>query len=304
VRLPAPPSRALARRAAVRCVTAALLVMAAALPADARRQADGRLDAVDAAIASGRFTEARTLLDAWNRQFGDAAAGAPAAERARGLYLRARLTTNPQQAVDAYLAVVLAHPSAAVAPLALLRLSQGLLATGDAGRAIGYLERLSNDYPGTDARADGQLWLVRAYAAAGRSDAACAAFRRAEQAAAGDATLLDRLQAESSACANPAAAAPVAAATATAAARTPPAAATGRFAVQIGAFRDRAGAERAAADARTRGFDSRIITTPENSLFRVRVGRFESAALAAAETARILAAGLTAIVVSDADRER
>jgi cell division protein FtsN len=138
---------------------------------------DTALDRVQNLINTGRFTEARNTLEQWERGAGDARSSATTADRARALFLRGVLSTDPKDAEDAFVGVVLSYPSSAVAPAALLRLGQGLLAAGDARRAVAYLERLRSDYPGARERETGWLWLARAQHASGAATAACATAR-------------------------------------------------------------------------------------------------------------------------------
>jgi cell division septation protein DedD len=151
------------------------LILAAS--ASHARAQDAALDRVQNLAATGRFTEARNMLEQWERSFADPRSSATPSDRARALYLRGVLSTDPKDAEEAFLAVALSYPSSSSAPGALLRLGQGLLATGEANRAVAYLERLRADYPGSPHRETGWLWLARAHMAAGSPVAACAAAR-------------------------------------------------------------------------------------------------------------------------------
>lgn len=293
-----------------RALLAAALLAGAAAPAAARQGA--QLDAVEAAAAAGRLTEARTLLERWNREH-PVGGAAPSADRARALLLAGRLSTDFANAEDAYLAVVLGHPSSAAAPEALLRLGQGLLAAGDAARAAAYLERLAADYPGAPQRAPGLVWLARAQSATGRRDAACATLHRARDVAA-DAETRDLADADLRECAGAAAGTTAPAAGSSAAARpattTPPAPRqaaaqdAGVFALQAGAFRDRGGADSHAARLRQAGFEPRVVTVEGSALWRVRIGTFRSSQDATREARALDARGFEVIVVSDARNER
>jgi cell division septation protein DedD len=151
------------------------LILAAS--ASHARAQDAALDRVQNLAATGRFTEARNTLEQWERSFADPRSNATPSDRARALYLRGVLSTDPKEAEEAFLAVALSYPSSSSAPGALLRLGQGLLASGEANRAVTYLERLRADYPGSPHRETGWLWLARAHMAAGSPVAACAAAR-------------------------------------------------------------------------------------------------------------------------------
>jgi cell division septation protein DedD len=304
--------------------------------------AQDNLDRVQNLINTGRFTEARNTLEQWERSFGDPRSTAAASDRARALYLRGVLSSDPQDAEDAFVGVVLSYPSSAVAPAALLRLGQGLLASGEARRAVAYLERLRSDYPGARERETGWLWLARAQLAAGAATAACSTAREGVDAAttANMRTLMElerdnacsatagptqpapapatRTAAAPPTAAPPAATPPSNPRTATPPAATPPAtrpptapppAATDTragvaFAVQTAAFRERSSAVAAATQLRALGFVPRVVTVEGSPLFRVRSGNFATAAAAHDVAERIRAAGLTATVVSDVHLER
>lgn len=151
----------------------ALTVVALALPAlipdDAYAQ---DLTRVDTLIAHGRFTDARASLAEWQAAH-PTTDNATADDQAHALMLSGRLASDANDANDSYLALVLGYPTSAYAANALLRLGQGLIATGDAERARGYLERLVRDYPNATDRGAALLWLARAQHAAGRAAAAC-----------------------------------------------------------------------------------------------------------------------------------
>jgi hypothetical protein len=265
---------------------------------------DVTLDRIHNLAAAGRLTEARNTLAGWERQHADPASAASAGDRARAMLLRGMLSEDAKDAEEAYLAVVLSHPSSAAAPDALLRLGQGLLAAGEPRRAVAYLERLRTDYPQSPARETGWLWLARAQLAVGATAAACDAARtglaitRAE-----NLRILLELERDN-ACGAAAGAAPQTDARATPP-RTPPAAANNaRFAVQIAAFRERAGAEATAAQLREQGFDARVVTTEGSVLYRVRFGFFTDNLDAANAARRVRNAGFNAMVVDDVSLER
>jgi cell division septation protein DedD len=313
-----------------------LLLVAGAAAAHAQDS----LDRVQNLINTGRFTEARNTLEQWERSFNDPRSSAATGDRARALYLRGVLSSEPKDAEDAFVGVVLSYPSSTVAPAALLRLGQGLLAGGEARRAVAYLERLRSDYPGARERETGWLWLARAQLAAGAASAACATAREGIDAAttANMRTLMELER--DNACSDTAGqmraaqppptraeatpptraeatpptraeATPPTRAEATPPARTtatPPAAADVRagvaFAVQTAAFRERSSAVAAATQLRALGFVPRVVTVEGSPLYRVRSGNFATHAAANDAAERIRAAGLTAIVVSDVHLER
>jgi cell division septation protein DedD len=286
------------------------------------------LDRVDSLVAAGRYGEARGTLEEWwsARDRFDV----PGSDRARALMLRARLAPDPETAEPDYLAVVLGYPTSEHAPEALLRLGQGLLATGEATRSAAYLERLVADYPGRPQRVPALLWLARAQTAARRPAAACTAARTGlRDTRDPDITAMLRVE-ESASCAvgsrDVAAGAPDPAPTPTQAAPDPaparddpadppvdapaeppaaPAAGPGvEWGVQTGAFRYQEGADALMARLREAGYEPRLVLVPANTLMRVRVGRFATAQEAGRLLARLEDDGFAAYVVRDVARER
>jgi cell division septation protein DedD len=292
---------------------AAILILAVLGPTAAAPQA-ARLDQVDALIAEAAYDDARSALLAW--WSANESANVPGAERARALMLRARIAPDHAAAEPDYLSIVLGYPTSSHAPLALLRLGQGLLAAGESERAAGYLQRLVADYPGRPERSVGLLWLVRAHSANRQDGAACATARQALRDT-NDADLLDMLRTEESiACAAagsraaqavpqatpPRAAQPQAAPTQAAA--TQARVTTGRFSAQTGAFRQQASVDDMVARLRRAGYEPRVVRVPANDLIRVRVGQFASRDEAARLVARLNGDGFDALVTGDSDQER
>lgn len=308
-------------------VAAALL---AGLPGPVRAQVP-TLDRIDSLITAGQYGDARSTLEQW--WSAREAFEVPGSDRARALMLRARLAPDPDTAEPDYLAIVLGYPTSPQAPEALLRLGQGLLADGDAVRAVAYLQRLAADYPGRPERLTGLLWLARANAAARRFGTACQVARQGLQDSRDRPELTALLRAEeTTACsvaagdrdagAAPAVATPAAdpRAREPAAERAaappprpeprpaaPPATTTdrqGRFTVQSGAFRYRETADALVQRLRGRGYEPRLVLVPDNDLLRVRIGRFATSAEAVALVSVLRSSGFDAIVVADARQER
>jgi tetratricopeptide (TPR) repeat protein len=293
--------------------TLALLALGVAVPAALAAQPPS-LDQAEQLIARGEYAAARVLLERWWREEPAANATIVPTARPRALLLRARLATDPAAAEQDYLALTLGHPSSPEAAEALLRLGQGLLASGQPPRAIVYLERLARDHPSSPHRALGLLWLARARRAAGLPGPACEAVTEAAALAGRSAELADLIRSEQVASCRripdeprPARsqrqgagrAAPPAGAQRAPAGETEGAA----FAAQAGAFRESTGAQTLAAQLRAAGFEPRVVRIAGSALFRVRVGRFGNAADAEALVARLRAAGFPALVVRDAARE-
>ncbi|HSJ23863.1 MAG TPA: SPOR domain-containing protein [Longimicrobiales bacterium] len=307
------------------CLLGVLLLLGSA-PARAQAPAqDQTLDRIQNLIATGRFTEAGNTLERWEREHGDPRSSAGPGDRARALYLRGVLSSDAQEAEDAFVGVVLSYPSSAAAPDALLRLGQALLTAGDARRATAYLERLRSDYPGAPARETGLLWLARAQLAGGMGSAACATVRAALAQGPGPnlRTLLELEQ--DKACSGapvppsqqsvpppagvrqqppPPPQAPPAQTGRPTAASVTGQQPSGDYAVQTGAYRELSSAENIAQQMRTRGFDVRVVLVGDSPLYRVRFGDFENTEEAHAAADRIRRAGFAVIVVSDVRAER
>lgn len=297
--------------AAVAVALAAVVVAAA--PAAAQVPT---LNRVDSLVNAGAYGTARADLDRWWSARDEFVV--PGSDMARGLMLRARLAPDPDAAESDYLAVVLGYPASDHAPEALLRLGQGLLATGDATRSAAYLARLVADYPGRPQRLAGLLWLARAHDAARRPGPACTAAREGLRDAR-DPDLVAMLRAEvEGSCSGDAVAGEPATAPGDAAgiARGPVTgsprggdagsarAGVGDWSVQSGAFRYSEGAERLMERLQQAGFSPRLIRVPRSGLLRVRVGRFTSSEEAASLVTRLRDRGFDAVVVGDAALER
>ena len=283
-----------------------LLLLAIAIPLSAQERT---LERVDSLMAQGRVRDARVVLDEWQRA-GEGAGKVSAGQRARGLYLAARLTENAAEAQEKYLNVALSYPTSREAPEALLRLGQALLAAGDGNRAATYFERVIRDYSKAPARAEAYLWLTRAQLVGGNARAACTTAAAARKA---DLTteLREQIAVEERRACSPASTANTRAApTITPAPALPPsvnptpARSSARFSVQFAAFREPANAGPVAEQLRRAGFDARVAYVEGSPLARVRIGRFESSEQAHAEANRVRAAGFAGIIVDDVQKEK
>ena len=252
------------------------------------------LAGIDTLIGAGRTADARTRLARWHAEH---AASTNSDARAHALFLTGRLSMRWSDAEAAYAGVALSYPTSPHAPAALLRIGQGLLAAawtgtnGAAVRAVGYLERLAQDYPNAPDRAQAMLWLARARRAALRGRLACEAATAAARMPA-DATTAALIQEEQ-----------IRSCSAPPSPSTTPLPAD-LYGVQVGAFSTRAAAADLVARLSARGFQARIATLEGGSLFRVRTGRFENARDADVLAQRIRAAGFDAVIVDDIRQER
>jgi cell division septation protein DedD len=309
----------------LRATLIAFAVLFAGGPAAAQSSA---LDRVDALLAAGRLTEARTTLDRWIAANPPGARRASTEDRARARLLEGRLTPDVGEAEEAYRSVVLSYPRTRAAPEAMLRLGQVLVAvamtdadTAAARRAVDYLDRLVDDYPGSEHRTLGMLWLARAHEVAGDHASACGVTRDALRAGIADPVMNGLFETERAAACEAAVAGarPDVPPVRTESQRTEPPPARGdrppparpdpptrgvqRFAVQAAALRDRAGADALVARLRRAGFDPRIVRVEGSALHRVRLGSYDGTATAAQLARRVRQAGFDAVVVTDAHRE-
>ena len=296
-----------------------LLLFISATPLRAQQSL---LNRVDSLLIAGQYEQARAALADWDRA-NPASASIEPAQRARAIYLTARLTTDAAQAQNHYLAVALSYPTSREAPDALLRVGQSFLATGDAPRAVSYLDRLINDYPTASARPLGFLWLTRAQIATGKHASACATAMAALKSGT---TITDELASliateQRTACTNPppdsqrppaVRPTPTPTTQPSSTERAPPVPVTrtgdtssdGRYAIQIAAFREVRSANAIAAQLRRKGHDSRVVLVEGSSLSRVRIGRFRTRADALNAVRRLKAENVDGIVVDDVSRER
>lgn len=268
----------------------AILFVGFPLPAAAQSSSgsegsSGSLEAAEAAADSGRVERARELLDAW---LAAREGSAPSGRVDRARFLEARLAADPDSARRLY-ARLAVEAGSEVGGRARLRLAQLRLAGGQTAAALGDLELVRADHPGSPAAAESWLWTGRAHRAGGDSAAACRAYGRAERSAAraGLADLRRRAEEARAGCTGSAGAGDVA----RGAAPEP------RWVVQLGAFSDDAAAERLRGRAEEAGFQTRVVTGGEQGLHRVRVGRFADRAAAEAVVRRLEERGFRALVV-------
>jgi cell division septation protein DedD len=271
------------------------------------------LDQADGAIANGTFSEARGLLERWRREN-------PRPEQelqARYHVLAARMIADADSAEDAYLNVAVNYPTTRVAPEALLRLAQARFARGDSIQATAYLERLLSDYPDAELRPMAGVWLARVNPAPRNNRGLCQTLRSIGQGT--NPETIDLLKAEiQRACGNAAVASSPSASVDTRSVRpdtstrraasapptSPSSSGSGKVAIQVGAFREAGGARAVKAQIERAGItDVRLVRVPGNQLIRVRVGRYANRAGAAAMLARLANADISAVLVTDADRE-
>jgi cell division septation protein DedD len=257
--------------------------------------AGGGLAAAEAALLEGRYEEARDRVEAW---WSSEAGTADRGSFQQGLWLRARLTVDPEGAELLYRRLAVEYPGGPYSDQALLRLARGAEARGEPEVAVRYLEILIRDYPASPHRVEARAELSRVAAAPAAPAAAPEAAPAATPAPAAPAppvTPPDTAR-------DPAPPAP-APAPATAA-PAPGTAIAGPYTIQMGAFGGRDGALNLAATLRRAGLDARVVQVEGSPLFRVRVETFPSRASAEDRLRALRERGFEALVSTDADRER
>lgn len=237
------------------------LVALLTLSGTARARQSAGLEQVEELAQLGRAEDAREVLQEW---WDAAYAGAARRDVQRALWLRGRLTIEPEQASLDFRRLVVEFPGGPYSDQALLRLAQAAFAVGDSAEAAHDVRRLRNEYPGTSAHREAEAWLADA-----GSPPPLYRTRRSEL----DDPFAGRAD-------------------------------DGRnFAVQLGAFSDRRRAVALRDRAVEAGLQARLAIVPGSPLVRVRVGRFDSMEEARDILRLVQDQGFTATLVKDAHLE-
>lgn len=226
------------------------------------------LERVEQLTRLGRPEEARALLSEWWD------AGRESASRRdlqRGLWLRGRLTVDPDQAELDYQRLIVLYPRGPYTPDAIFRLAQAAYARGDEATARGYVETLARDYRTADARERAEAWL----------------------AAAGPAPSAPEEQPD------PRAVRPVGQPTPVDPQGDPPTAGAGTYYVQLGAFLEEERAMALYEEVRATGVEVRVVRVEGSRFVHVRFGRFVERADAVEQLERLGQAGVSAALVRD-----
>ena len=255
------------------------VLLALFAPTSGRAQTDESLDAAELAADAGDVDRARAFLRSW---LDSDAAARPDADVGRALFLRARLAESVDSAEVDYLEAAL-RADEHYAALARLRLAQLRLTGGQPALAVGDLELLRADFPGSPLVPESWLWSGFSLEVLGDPAAACAAWTRAADGPPSD-PVVAQARDGLSACT---------------AGRTVEAVTPG-YTVQLGAFSRREAAEDVRSRASATGADVRV-HEPDSStpLYRVRVGHFTRKDDAARLAVQLRSGGLEAIVVSE-----
>ena len=136
-------------------IHAAFALLALAAPLRAQNPDEAALDRVVDYIDAAQFDSARIVLASWQST---RAASALPSQRAAAATLAARLERDGAAARDAWLSLALEHPFSPDAGLAMLRVGQAAVLTGDTATALVYLTRLHDDFPGSGHTALPTAW--------------------------------------------------------------------------------------------------------------------------------------------------
>lgn len=245
------------------CLLAGLLVVS--VPGAAGAQTS-ELERIDQLAREGRANEARAQLLAW---WDDGYEEVGRDLQQRALWLRARLTVDPDQAMRDYQRLVVLYPAGTFTDQALFRLAQAAHALGDGRQARAHVEALARDHPGSPVRRAAEAWLSEAGEAVPP-----VAPERSEAAVRADA------------------------------AAVPAAGPAGVFSVQLGAFGEEPRARSVFDDAREAGFEPRLVRVEGSPLLHVRVGSFSERESAQTMFERLARQGLQSAVVRDERAER
>jgi cell division septation protein DedD len=242
-------------------------------PAVAQQAGAADLDRAEELLGEHRYADARAAVRAWWDASGEAARGDL---RARGLFLRAVLNTEPASSESDLLRIAVEHPQSPHADRALLRLAQFRLARGDSAEARALLERLVRDHPQGGER-DRAIALLRPLGGA---------VTRPSRSAA-PATPSGRPPAAPAAAPQRPSAAPAPSAPGRPAEYRPGV----DYTVQAGAFSAVSDAEALRARLRAAGFDAYLARVGGDGRTLVRVGTFRDRAAAEALQRRMRTAG-------------
>ncbi len=230
------------------------------------------------------------------------------------LFWRASLSPDANEAEADYTTIIRNHSASRWSDEAQLRLAQLAIARRFSGQAINALTALRRN-TGTDrVRALSSAWLARAQFETGSVSQACEAIRESERYAPQDQAVREIVSSQLARCASfhpvkassDSAEIPGAGGSETHVGKQPGAAPTthemaaGRFSVQVAAYDVRSQAEELAKKLRSRFPEVRV--DGDARPYRVRIGRYTSAAEAAAVLRKMKSAGQTGFIVTTDNR--
>ncbi|MGD2045435.1 MAG: SPOR domain-containing protein [Gemmatimonadota bacterium] len=265
-----------------------LSAVAALLLAGTASAQSPTLSRVEELARMGRAEEARVeLMDWWDRARDDSSAR----DLQLGLWLRGRLTVDPEQAELDFQRLVVLYPSSQYAPQALFRLAQASFAQGDPETARRHVATLVRDYPSSESRRQAEAWLANPGAP---SVQAATASRPSRDGATGPSGVPARSGAD-----------PAADTTAAADQPTPPfrqarePAEPEIWFVQFGAFADESRAFALHEELVDAGLPARLVSVEGSAFLHVRIGRFTTREEANAQLEQVRARGYSASIVRD-----
>jgi cell division septation protein DedD len=289
---------------------AALLLSGSSLGAQAA--SDSVFARAQRMVSDGSATAGRALVDSMVRA---SRRGSPA--YAEAIFWRASLAATSQQAEQDYRRLIVEYPLYARSGDVLLRLAQLELLRGNRDAAALHLRRIQTEHPEFGNQAAASYWLSRVLFEKNDLPGACGAIADAKRLVKpDDVELKNQIDYQDQQCAGvvvasvdsavgtqspvvqetPASSSPAPAA-APKTERVPAAspATTGSYSVQIAAYNKLSQATALASRLSKRGFAARV--DGKKAPFRVRIGKYETRAEAAAAQARIKKSGINGIVV-------
>jgi septal ring-binding cell division protein DamX len=273
-----------------------LLVLAASAAAHAQSGADSVFARARQLVTTGNGAAGRVLIDSViaatppdTPQYGDA------------LYWRAALAATSADAERDYRRIVVEYPLSAHSGDALLQLAQLETARGDRAPAATHLDRFLLENPQHPERARASLLLVRLLFEQSDLPRGCSVLRRT-LADVPDSAVETRNSLEyysprcTAADANPASQLPLAPGDSTRPRHEarPPSSKAARYTLQVAAFPKRSDADALAKRLKARGLDVRVVGA--SKVFRVRIGRYDTRAAAAAAAQQLKAKKIIAFV--------
>jgi septal ring-binding cell division protein DamX len=272
-----------------------IVLALAASAAHAQSKADSVFTRARQLVTSGNGAAGRVLIDSVI-----AATPPDTPEYGDALYWRAALAATSADAERDYRRIVVEYPFSAHSGDALLQLAQLEVARGDRAPAATHLDRFLVENPQHPERARAGLLLVRLLFEQSDVPRGCSVLRRTLSDVPDSAVeTRNQLQYYSPRCtaadANPASQLPLPAAADTArhvATATP--SKPGRYTLQVAALAKRIDADALAKRLKARGLDVRIVGTSKP--FRVRIGRYETRAAAAAAAKQLKTRKIDAFV--------
>jgi len=272
-----------------------IIVALAASAAHAQSKADSVFARARQLVTSGNGAAGRVLIDSVI-----AATPPDTPEYGDALYWRAALAATSADAERDYRRIVVEYPLSAHSGDALLQLAQLEVARGDRAPATTHLDRFIVENPQHPERARAGLLLVRLLFEQSEVPRGCNVLRRTLSDVPDSAVeTRNQLQYYSPRCAaadaNPASQLPLPAAgdTSRHAAAGPPSK-PGRYTLQVAALAKRSDADALAKRLKAKGLDVRIVGTSKP--FRVRIGRYETRAAAAAAAKQLKSKKIDAFV--------